>query len=80
MVPDGLFQGDLVVAVGTGMELIDPGDLVVCSRRGEFLIRRFEQIGALPSLVASDTSFATIHPTTEQSPVEGRVIAVMRRL
>jgi len=80
MSPDGILQGDLVVVVKVTADRVEPGDLVVCARRGEFLVRRFEQVGALPSLVASDTSYATIHPTTAQSTIEGRVIAIMRRL
>jgi len=80
MQPDGIFRGDLVIAELVSQDRVDPGELVVCSRRGEFLIRRFEELGSLPSLVASDPSFSTIHPEPSQTLVEGRVIAVMRKL
>lgn len=80
MQPDGIFRGDLVLVIPLPTDRLEPGELIVCSRRGEFLVRRLEELAGLVSLVASDQSFATIHPEPPQTQIEGRVIAVMRRL
>ncbi len=80
MRPDGIFRGDLVIVERVSQDRIEPGELVVCARRGEFIVRRFEALGSLPSLVASDPSYSTIHPEPLHTQVEGRVIALMRRL
>ncbi len=80
MQPDGIFKGDLVLVVPIPSERLAPGEIVVCSRRGEFLVRQLDELGGLLSLVASDLSFATIHPEPPQTQIEGRVVAIMRRL
>lgn len=80
MQPDGIFRGDLVIAESISQDRVETGELVVCLRRGEFLIRRFEELGSLPALVASDPSYSTIHPDSIQTQITGRVIAIMRRL